>query len=210
MTNPPIVENDEWLRERSALLALEKEATQAADRAAAARRRLPMMSVRNYEFEGLDGPVSLLDLFDGRSQLIIQNFMFDPEWDEGCPSCSNLADNVPHLAHFKPYDIAFARVSRAPIEKLIAYGGEDGWLAPWVSSANNTYNQDFGWTRDGEELPGVSVYLRRGEEIFQTYVTEGRGVEPLSGLAGLSRHHALRSPGSLGGLPGRLASDSAP
>lgn len=143
-----------------------------------------MTPVDDYVFTGRDGPVRLVDLFAGRAQLVVQHFMFDPSWDEGCPSCSNLADNVPHLAHFGPYDLAFARISRAPIEKLLAYSERMGWDAPWVSSFDSTFNDDFGWTRDDQEIPGVSVYLRLGEDVFQTYVTEGRGVEILSGFVG--------------------------
>lgn len=181
---PPVADRAVWQAARDEILQLEKDATHAADRAASARRALPMTPVQDYTFDGVDGPVRLSELFGGRSQLIVQNFMFDPDWDAGCPSCSNLADSVPHLAHFGPYDIAFARISRAPTEKLAAYNERMGWSAPWVSSYRNTYNRDWGWTDDDGEIPGVSVYLRCGDGVFLTYSTQGRGVEPLSGFAG--------------------------
>lgn len=181
---PVVVDREAWEQARNGILPIEKEATRAADRAAAARRTLPMTAVPDYEFDGEHGRLRLSELFDGRSQLIVQNFMFAPDWDAGCPSCSNLADNVPHLAHFGPYDIAFARISRAPIEKLVAYNTRMGWSAPWVSSANNSYNRDWGWTDAEGEIPGISVYLRRAEQVFLTYTAQGRGVEILSGFAG--------------------------
>ena len=181
---PDLVDRSTWEQARADLLTEEKAETRARDKVSAQRRRLPMMPVDNYVFEGADGPVTLAQLFEGRSQLIVQNFMFDPEWDEGCPSCSNLADNVPHLAHLWAHDITFARISRAPIEKLLAYSERMGWSAPWVSSFACSYNQDFGWTQPDGEVPGVSVYLRRKDDVFLTYSTTGRGVEPLSGLVG--------------------------
>jgi predicted dithiol-disulfide oxidoreductase (DUF899 family) len=181
---PEVVDRETWEQARAALLTDEKAETRARDKVSASRRRLPMTPVANYVFEGADGPVALADMFEGRSQLIVQNFMFDPEWDDGCPSCSNLADSVPHLAHLWAHDITYARISRAPYPKLAAYKDRMGWSAPWYSSFTNTYNQDFGWTKEGGEAPGVSVYLRKGDEVFLTYSTQGRGVEPLSGLVG--------------------------
>ncbi len=181
---PDTVDRQEWEKARAALLDEEKSETRARDRVGAARRRLPMMPMPAYTFEDENGQVTLLELFEGRSQLVVQHFMFDPEWDAGCPSCSNLADNVPHLAHLWAYGITYARISRAPIEKLLAYRERMGWTAPWVSSLDSTFNQDFGWTQPDGEVPGVSVYLRRDEDVFLTYSTSGRGVEPLSGLVG--------------------------
>jgi predicted dithiol-disulfide oxidoreductase (DUF899 family) len=181
---PEVVDKDSWEQARADLLTAEKAETRARDQVGARRRRLPMTRVENSVFEGPSGPVTLAQLFEGRSQLIVQNFMFDPEWDAGCPSCSNLADNVPHLAHLWAHDITFARVSRARIDKLLAYSQRMGWSAPWVSSLTCSYNQDFGWTQPDGEVPGVSVYLRQGDDVFLTYSTTGRGVEPLSGLVG--------------------------
>ena len=181
---PPIVDRAEWEAARSELLTREKELTKLGDAVSAARRRLPMTPVPAYTFDGEHGPVTLRELFGDRTQLVVQNFMFDPEWDEGCPSCSNLADNVPHLAHFGPYGIAFARISAAPVDKLTAYSKRMGWSATWVSSGESGYNRDWGWTRDDGEYPGVSCYVRTGDDVFLTYSTDGRGVEPLSGLVG--------------------------
>lgn len=182
--HPPIVSREEWEKSRAELLEQEKELTRHGDRVSAARRRQPMTPVPNYEFEAPFGPMTLRGLFGDRRQLIVQHFMFHPDWDAGCPSCSNLADNVPQLAHFEPYEVAFVRISRAPIDKLIDYRLRMGWSAPWVSSAHNSFNTDWGWTVDDDEVPGVSWYLRVGDDVFLTYCTQGRGVEPLSGLVG--------------------------
>lgn len=182
--HPDVVSREEWEARRSDVLAAEKAQTKALDRLNARRRRLPMTPMDNYRFDGANGPVTLLDLFNGRPQLIVQNFMFDPDWDAGCPSCSNLADSAPHLSHFGPYDVAIARISRAPIDKITAYNARMGWDAPWVSSLNSTYNQDWGWTADDGEVPGVSCYLQLDGQPYLTYSTSGRGVEPLSSQVG--------------------------
>lgn len=184
--HPPIVDREAWQQARNALLPLEKAETRLRDAVAAQRRRLPMTEVENETFQGEGGPVTLLDLFAGRSQLILHHFMFDPAWDQGCPFCSDDADNsVPHLAHLGPYDISFARVSRAPVEKLMAYSRRMGWTVPWVSSHDTTFNQAWGWTRPGGgEVSGFSVYLQLEGRPYLTYRTEARGVESLSSLAG--------------------------
>ncbi len=184
--HPPIVTRETWNDARNALLPLEKAETRLRDAVAVQRRRLPMTEVENYTFTGEDGPTTLLELFAGRSQLILHHFMFDPAWEQGCPFCSDDADNcVPHLAHFGPYDISFTRVSRAPIEKLLAYSERMGWNVPWVSSYDCTFNQDWGWTGpDGGEGSGFSVYLQLNEKPYLTYLTRNRGVELLSSIAG--------------------------
>ncbi|OLR93328.1 DUF899 domain-containing protein [Actinokineospora bangkokensis] len=181
---PAVVDRADWEADRAALLAREKELTRLSDAVAAERRRLPMTPVPEYTFDGPDGPVTLRELFGDREQLVVQNFMFDPTWDEGCPSCSNLADNVPHLAHFGPYGIAFARVSEAPVDKLSAYQRRMGWQGAWVSSLNSPYNREWGWTTDEGQVPGVSFYVRTGDDVFLTYTATARGVEPLSGFVG--------------------------
>lgn len=181
---PAVVDRHTWQRARDELLALEKAETRAKDVASAARRRLPMVEVDEYVFEGADGPVTLLELFDGYRQLVVQHFMFEPEWTEGCPSCSNLADQLGPLVHLQAYDVTVARISRAPIDRLLAYDERMGWEPRWVSSAASTFNRDFGWTQDTGEVPGISVFLRDGDRVFQTYSTTGRGVEPLSSLTG--------------------------
>lgn len=128
MSLPDVVSREEWLAARVELLAKEKEATRARDALNAERRRLPMVRVdKAYAFEGPDGTVGLRDLFDGRRQLIAYHFMFDPSWDEGCPSCSFLVDNLGHLAHFHARDTTLVAVSRAPISKIVAYRDRMGW-----------------------------------------------------------------------------------
>ncbi len=184
--HPPIVDRATWEEKRSELLPREKEGTKLLDALAAQRRRLPMTEVPNYTLKGEDGPVRFIDLFAGRSQLVIHHFMFHPDWAAGCPSCSDDADNaVPHLAHLGPYDLSLVRVSRAPIEKLLAYSERMGWAVPWYSSLESTFNQDWGWTdAQGGEAPGFSVYLQLNSRPYLTYRTQGRGVESLSSIAG--------------------------
>ncbi len=184
--HPPVVDRATWEEKRSELLPKEKEATRLLDALAAQRRRLPMTEVPNYTLTGEDGPVGFIDLFAGRSQLVVHHFMFHPDWAAGCPSCSDDADNaVPHLAHLGPYDLSLVRVSRAPTEKLLAYSGRMGWAVPWYSSFESTFNQDWGWTDpQGGEAPGFSVYLQLGGKPYLTYRTQGRGVEGLSSIAG--------------------------
>lgn len=184
MAHPGIVDRTQWQQAADQQLALEKELTRHGDQVAAQRRRLPMTPVRNYTFDGPDGPVTLLELFGDAEQLIIQHFMFDRDWEAGCPSCSNLADNVPDAVHLTPYGVRFVRVSRAPAEKLRAYSQRMGWSEPWVSTGDSGYNEDWGWTRDDGEVPGVSFLLRVGDQAYLTYSTSGRGVEPLSSQAG--------------------------
>lgn len=198
-----IVSGDEWIRARKDLLAREKEFTKARDALSAQRRKLPWETVgKNYVFRGPSGEEKLSDLFDGRSQLIVYHFMFGPDWEEGCPSCSYLADHfdgmLPHLNH---RDVSFAVVSRAPIEKLEGYESRMGWRFKWVSSLGSDFNHDYHVTFDEEELasgeayynyrktefpsgeaPGLSVfYKNENGEIFHTYSTYGRGLDMLIG-----------------------------
>ncbi|WP_309573483.1 DUF899 family protein, partial [Deinococcus sp.] len=186
LAHPTIVDRDAWTAARAALPPLEKAETRLRDAIAAQRRRLPMTPVEDYTFTGEHGPVTLSGLFAGRSQLIVHHFMFDPAWSQGCAFCSDDADNaVPHLAHFGPYDIAFSRISRAPIEKLLAYSARMGWTVPWVSAHDTTFNEDWGWTRPGGgEVSGFSVYLLHGGMPYLTYRTEARGIELMSSIAG--------------------------
>ncbi len=184
--HPPVVDRDQWDRARDDLLSLEKVETRLRDAIAAARRRLPMTEVPNYSLDGPDGPITFMDLFAGRSQLIVHHFMFSPTWNQGCAFCSDDADNcVPHLAHFQPYDISFVRMSRAPIEKLQAYSARMGWTVPWYSSGVSTFNGDWGWTNEkGGEVSGFSVYLQLNGRPHLTYLTRARGVELMSSIAG--------------------------
>ncbi|WP_026820949.1 DUF899 domain-containing protein [Arthrobacter castelli] len=207
MARPQVVTREQWLQARRELLAKEKDMTQALDRLSAERRRLPMVRVeKDYRFTGPDGEVALVDLFEGRNQLILQHFMFDPSWEKGCLSCTGMADDLSDgtRAHLAARDTSFAAVSRAPFPKLAAYRQARGWTFPWYSSHGSDFNYDFHVSldpdvtpnsynfRDTDELPaagmawlvdyvgeqpGISAFLRDGDEIFHTYATYGRGVE---------------------------------
>jgi predicted dithiol-disulfide oxidoreductase (DUF899 family) len=189
MSLPQVVSQAEWQLSRERLLAKEKQATRASDALAAERRRLPMVAIEKpYSFDGPDGSASLLDLFEGRRQLILYHFMFAPDvhgWPTaGCPGCSFFVDQVAHLAHLHARDVSFVLVSRAPLGQLEAYKQRMGWNVPWFSSAGSDFNVDFGATRENGEIFGLSVFLRDGERIFRTYFTDGRGVETLGSTQG--------------------------
>ena len=203
MSLPEIVSREEWETARRELLAREKELTRARDELAAARRRLPMVLVdKDYRFEGPDGDVGLVDLFEGRHQLIVCHFMFDPAWEDGCPSCTAGADEMPEgkIAHLNARDTTLAYVSRAPYAKIARYKDKRGWTFPWYSSHGSDFNYDFhvtldpavapveynyrdldelgpdwhGWTG---EMHGISAFLRRGGRIFHTYPSYARGTD---------------------------------
>jgi predicted dithiol-disulfide oxidoreductase (DUF899 family) len=177
---PPVVSREEWLVVRQALLKKEKELTRALDALHAERRRLPMVQIeKEYVFEGPNGPARLLDLFEGRRQLIVYHFMFDPAWDEGCDGCSMLVDNMGHPAHLHARDTSRVLVSRAALEKLERFKQRMGWIIPWYSSFGSDFNIDFGVTTDRGESFRLSVFLRADDRIFHTYFTDGRGVEYL-------------------------------
>lgn len=193
---------DEWLAARKKLLLKEKELTHMRDALSAERRALPWLRVeKRYLFDTPEGQKSLADLFDGRSQLAMYHFMFAPEWEAGCKSCSFWAesfDRIPiHLAH---RDVTFLAVSRAPLEKLQAYARRFGWTFPWVSSAPSDFNYDFNVSfRPAElesgkavynyepirhretDLPGVSVFAKDGSSaVFHTYSAFARGIDALN------------------------------
>jgi predicted dithiol-disulfide oxidoreductase (DUF899 family) len=181
---PKIVSPGQWQASHKRLLAKEKAATRARDALAAERRRLPVMPIeKDYVFEGPNGNVRLLDLFEGRRQLIVYHFMFAPGvdgWPEaGCPGCSYFADQIGHLAHLQARDTSFALVSRAPAANIERYKKRMGWTLPWFSSDGSDFNVDFGVTTEKGETFGLSVFLRDGDRIFRTYFTSGRGVEAL-------------------------------
>jgi len=176
---PPIVSRSEWDEARAELLVREKELTRLKDSVSAARRRLPMVEVTDsYMFATEAGGASLLDLFDGRRQLIVQQFMFGPDWREGCDGCSMMADHIGPLSHLHAKDTSFAMVSRAPLPKLLAFRERMCWRLPWVSSESSTFNEDLGATVDGEERQAISVFLRDGIRVFHTWSTFARGEEP--------------------------------
>ena len=197
-----VVSRDEWVAARKAHLANEKAFTKARDRLSAERHALPWVKVeKNYLFDTPEGKKSLADLFDGRSQLIVYHFMLGPDWGEGCPSCSYLADHFDgaalHLAH---RDVTLSAVSRAPLPEIEAYKKRMGWRFPWVSSYGNDFNYDFHVSfrpeqKEGEvyynyevgdfesdEMPGVSVFIKDPSgAIFHTYSAYARGLDILVG-----------------------------
>jgi predicted dithiol-disulfide oxidoreductase (DUF899 family) len=176
---PPVVSRAEWEIARADLLAEEKELTRHKDAVSAARRRLPMVEITaKYEFDTEQGSASLLDLFDGRRQLIVQHFMFAPEWAQGCDGCSMMADSMPPLSHLHAKDTSFVLISRAPLGKLVAFRDRMGWTLPWVSSGSTTFNDDFGATVNGDERQAISVFFRDGQRVFHTWSTFARGEEP--------------------------------
>jgi predicted dithiol-disulfide oxidoreductase (DUF899 family) len=191
MNLPPVVSGEEWHEARDALLVKEKEATRARDALAAERRRLPMVRIdKDYVFDSAAGKERLLDLFDGRRQLLLYHFMFGPNQDAGCDGCSMFVDQIGHLAHLHARDTSFALVSRAPIGKIEAYRRRMGWTVPWYSSFESDFNVDFGVGpeapqpdvyQDGETF-GLSAFLRDGEDIYRTYFTTRRGVEALGSV----------------------------
>jgi predicted dithiol-disulfide oxidoreductase (DUF899 family) len=184
---PPVVSPPEWEAAREALLVKEKEATRARDALAAERRRLPMVRIdKDYVFEGPGGKTTLLDLFEGRPQLILYHFMFAPDvhgWPSaGCDGCSMFVDQVGHLAHFHARDTSFALVSRAPLENIEPFKERMGWTIPWYSSDGSDFNVDFGVTTDKGETFGLSVFLRDGDDVYRTYFTNRRGIEALGSV----------------------------
>jgi predicted dithiol-disulfide oxidoreductase (DUF899 family) len=200
---PQVVSRTEWTEARRRLLDEEKKLTRQRDALNAERRRLPMVLIdKDYVFEGPDGPVSLADLFAGRGQLIVQHVMFGPDWDAACPGCTadvdEMADGL--FTHLRSRDTEFVLVSRAPLDKLQAYAASRGWTVPWYSSLGSDFNYDFQVTLDRDrpqldynyrpvpealgdadstELPGVSSFLRDGEQIYHTYSTFARGTDAL-------------------------------
>jgi predicted dithiol-disulfide oxidoreductase (DUF899 family) len=191
MALPPVVSEAEWEDARQRLLAKEKDATKARDALAAERRRLPRVEIeKQYVLDGPDGKASLVDLFDGRRQLLLYHFMFGPNQDAGCDGCSMFIDQIGHPAHLHARDTSFVIVSRAPLAKIAAYRKRMGWTLPWYSSFESDFNVDFGVSpetpqvgvyQDGERF-GLSVFFREGDRVFRTYFTDGRGTEALGSV----------------------------
>ncbi|MEV0169830.1 DUF899 domain-containing protein [Streptomyces sp. NPDC050803] len=184
MSLPEIVSRRQWRAAREELLLREKAATRARDTLNAERRRLPMVEIdTEYVFEGGDGKATLLDLFEGRSQLVVHHFMFAPEWDAGCRSCSAFLDQIGHLAHLHARGTSFAVVSRAPYTRILPFKARMGWTLPWYSSYGSDFNRDFEVTLEHEgelvERPGVSCFLRERDRVFHTYSTYERGLDGL-------------------------------
>lgn len=188
---PEIVSEAQWRNAHDALLAKEKALTRARDALAAERRRQPMTKVeRNYVFEGAGGEVSLVDLFDGRPQLLLYHFMFARTvtgWPTaGCPGCSMFTDNIGQFTaeHLKARGISLALVSLAPFANIESYRKRMGWPHRWVSSAKNSFNSDFGITTPDEELHGLSVFLHHEGDVYRTYFTAQRGCEAVGNVWG--------------------------
>jgi predicted dithiol-disulfide oxidoreductase (DUF899 family) len=208
MSLPMVVSRDEWLVARKELLAKEKKLTRERDALNAGRRRLPMVEIdKEYVFEGPEGHATLLDLFEGRHQLIIYHFMWLYDRDLPCPSCSWFVDQIGHLAHLNTSDTTFAAVSRAPFAKIEPFKTRMGWTFPWYSSDGSDFNYDFHVTLDesvtpieynyrskaeveqaglpigGWEQPfdlhGLSVFLCDGDRVFHTYSAYARGCDNL-------------------------------
>jgi predicted dithiol-disulfide oxidoreductase (DUF899 family) len=202
-----ITSRDEWLAARKALLTKEKELTRRRDQLAAKRRELPWVKVeKEYVFDGPDGKETLAELFDGRSQLIVQHFMFGPDWDQGCIGCSFGADHIQGaLLHLEHHDVTCVAISRAPLAKLEAYRKRMGWHFKWVSSYGSDFNYDYqvSFTQDqiakgkvyynyderefeSEEMSGFSVFYKDANgDIFHTYSSYGRGSEEVLGAYAL-------------------------
>jgi predicted dithiol-disulfide oxidoreductase (DUF899 family) len=197
-----VVSREEWLKARLELLASEKEFTRQRDALTRRRMAMPWERVeKSYQFAGPKGALSLADLFDGRSQLIVYHFMFGPDWEEGCKSCSFWADNFDGIPiHLNHRDVTLTAVSRAPSAKIEAYKKRMGWSFPWVSSYGSDFNYDFhvsfteeqlaagkvdynyGLVEGYEELPGLSVfYKNEGGEVFHTYSCYARGIDMVNG-----------------------------
>jgi predicted dithiol-disulfide oxidoreductase (DUF899 family) len=198
---PKVVSQTEWIAARKALLKKEKAATRRRDELSAERRQLPWVKVdKNYVFDSHVGKMTLAELFAGRSQLVIYHFMFGPDWQEGCPSCSFVSDHLDATrVHLAARDVSLVMVSRAPLAKIEAFKHRMGWQFKWVSSHGNNFNADFHVSFTKEEMvqgkleynytmqefpsteaPGLSVFYQDANgNIFHTYSTFSRGLDPL-------------------------------
>jgi predicted dithiol-disulfide oxidoreductase (DUF899 family) len=203
IVNHPIVSRERWIAERKALLAHEKELTHLRDQIARERRALPWERIEKvYTFDAPEGTRTLADLFEGRRQLLVQHFMLGPGWEQGCPSCSFMADHTDGMnVHLANRDVTFVAVSRAPLGEIERFRQRMGWQFKWVSAFGSDFNHDFNVSftpeeqANGEvtynfvtqpflsdELPGVSVFYKDDTgEVFHTYSTYGRGVEVMMG-----------------------------
>ena len=199
MKEHQVLSHDQWIEARKALLAREKEFSKSRDALSEARRALPWERVeKEYVFEGPDGKESLADLFDGKSQLIVYHFMYGPGWEEGCKSCSYLADHFnPAVVHLAHRDVSMVAVSIAPLAELEPFKRRMGWTFKWLSSFGNDFNRDYfvsfsedeveggtayyNYTAQGfpsTEAPGASVFYKdEGGDVFHTYSVYSRGLD---------------------------------
>jgi predicted dithiol-disulfide oxidoreductase (DUF899 family) len=229
MSLPDVVSRAEWVVARKDLLVKEKAATRARDALNTERRHLPMVKIdKEYLFDGPDGRATLLDLFEGRRQLVVNHFMFDPRWDDGCPSCTAGADEVAPglLDHLHSRNTTWVEVARAPFDQIEAYKAKRGWTFPWYSSFGSDFNYDFHVTLDESvapaeynfapiddpadgsmEYPGLSCFLREGDGVFHTYSQFARGAESTGGsyyfldLTALGRQEDWEEPKGRSELP---------
>ena len=217
MIGHTVATHDEWLKARDELLAREKEHTRLGDELARERRKLPWVRLdKQYTFRTADGPKTLAELFDGRSQLVVYNFMFGPDYEVGCPVCSSIADSFNGvLPHLRAKDVTMVCVSHAPVEKLLRYRDRMGWNFNWASSYETDFNFDFERSRTKEEVrallgdsapevpsrfasdcgtdvvsylsegPGISVFARSNGDVYLTYSTTARGLEPVMAYYGI-------------------------
>jgi predicted dithiol-disulfide oxidoreductase (DUF899 family) len=207
LSNHPVVPPDRWIAERNALLRREKELTRLRDEIARERRALPWVRLeQDYVFDTPAGPRRLAELFQGRRQLLVQHFMFGPGWEEGCKSCSFMADHLDGIGlHLAQRDIALLAVSRAPLADIERFRRRMGWKFAWASSHGSDFNRDFQVSFTPEELgrgevyynyhmvafprdeaPGISVFCKNDVgQVFHTYSTFGRGLEVMMGAYGL-------------------------
>jgi predicted dithiol-disulfide oxidoreductase (DUF899 family) len=207
MASHTVGTREDWLAARHELLNAEKDLTRRGDEVARQRQALPWVKVeQDYRFTTKDGEASLRDLFGGRSQLLVYHFMLGPEWGEGCPSCSALADGFSgSVSHLENHEVAFVVVSRAPLQEILAYKRRMGWEFPWVSSFGSNFNYDFhvtidpalapveynyrdqvqleaenvAWRDWSGEQPGMSSFARDGDDVFHTYSAYARGLDAL-------------------------------
>ena len=208
---PQTATREQWLAARKALLKEEKELTKHKDRVNAMRRRLPMVKIdKEYAFDTTAGKKRLIDLFEGRRQLIVYHFMFGPDWEKGCPGCTGYVSELGDLSTLNERDTTFVLVSRAPLEKLEAYKKTKGWNVNWVSSYGSDFNYDFHVTLDDAVAPieynyktkeeieatgipffangeehGTSVFFRDGDDVYHTYSSYARGTEGTADSYGL-------------------------
>jgi predicted dithiol-disulfide oxidoreductase (DUF899 family) len=216
MTEHRIGTREEWQAERDELLKDEKEVTRRRDELAKKRRELPWVPVeKEYTFQTADGPKTLADLFDGRSHLVVYHFMFGPDWEAGCPVCSSIADSFDGVVeHLEARDVTMISMSRAPIEKLLAFRERMGWSFGWASSYENEFNWDWKHSSTREEVskwadqvpslvnnfasatgndvvgyftegPGLTVFAREGDDVYLAYETTARGLEVVMGYYGI-------------------------
>lgn len=203
METPKVVTHEQWLQARLELLAAEKAFSRQRDELTRRRMAMPWERVeKEYVFDTPDGKRKLADLFDGRHQLLVQHFMFGPGWEQGCPSCSFMADHTDGMdVHLNQRDVTLIAISRAPLAEIERFRRRMGWQFRWVSSHDSDFNRDFGvsftpeqvatgtvhynygpWPHPHEELPGISVFCKDDAgDVFHTYSTYGRGVEVMMG-----------------------------